>query len=76
MYINGDNDKPYYMKIIWMEMLLTFTFSTLFLLIKTKFTSKDSDEVIKGIGLAFVFAATLGISAGSGGCLNPALAFA
>ena len=74
-YFSPKNN-PYYLKVIWMEGLLTFTFTVVFLLVKNKYTLKATDEISKGVAVALVFMACLSISYGSGGCLNPALAIA
>ena len=57
-------------------MLLTFTFSVVFLLAKNKFSTKGSDEILKGFVIAMTMFACIATSYGSGGSLNPALAVA
>jgi glycerol uptake facilitator-like aquaporin len=63
----------YYGKVIWMEILLTFTFTVVFLMSKYKPSLQGTDEIIKGIGVAIVMFNCYALSAGSGGSLNPAL---
>lgn len=59
-----------------MEFILTFTFTAVFLLVKNKFTTKGSDEIVKGFAVAMTLLGCLSMSYGSGGGLNPALAVA
>ena len=74
-YVNKNGNHEY-LNVIWMEFFLTFTFTTIFLLLKNKFSTKNSDEIVKGLAIAFAFNAILSIQYGSGGCLNPALGVA
>ena len=53
--------------------MLTLNFSVIFLFMKNKFSLKNSDEILKGVCLAFVLIGCISMSYGSGGCLNPAL---
>jgi hypothetical protein len=46
-----------------MEILVSFMFITSFLLIKYKPSLKNSDEVMKGLGISFIMAACYGLSA-------------
>jgi glycerol uptake facilitator-like aquaporin len=66
----------YYGKVIFLEILNTLTFTWIYLLVIYKPTLRTVDEVIKGIGLAFVLWICYYLSAGSGACLNPALGLA
>lgn len=66
----------YYGKIVWMEILNTFTFVVCYLLIIYKPSLRTVDELIKGIGIAYVLWICYFLSAGSGACLNPALGLA
>lgn len=72
-YYDVEDGHPQYAKVIWMETLLTFNFTVVFLMMKYKISAKNSDEILKGIGLGFVLAICIATSYGSGGSLNPAL---
>lgn len=66
----------YYAKIIILEVLHTFMFSLIYLLVIYKPSLRTVDEIIKGLGISFVLFALYMMSAGSGACLNPALGLA
>lgn len=66
----------YYAKIVWLEILNSFTFIWVYLLIIYKPSLRTVDEIIKGIGASFALYAAYVLSAGSGACLNPALGLA
>jgi hypothetical protein len=64
----------YFAKVIWMEILLTFTFTVVFLFAKYKPSLQGTDEIIKGLGVTFVLSSCYDLAAGSGAIFNPALA--
>lgn len=66
----------YYGKIVFLEILNTFSFVLVYLLIIYKPSLRTVDEIIKGLGASVVLYVCLFLSAGSGACLNPALALA
>ena len=66
----------YYAKIIFLEILNTFLFTLIYLLVIYKPSLRTVDEIIKGLGISFVLFAVYMMSAGSGACLNPALGLA
>ena len=66
----------YYAKVAFLETLNSFTFTFVYLLIIYKPSLRTVDEIIKGIGISITLWACFVLSAGSGACLNPALALA
>lgn len=54
----------------------TFTFVAVYLMIIYKPSLRMVDEIIKGLGASFTLYSVYILSAGSGACLNPALALA
>jgi len=66
----------YYGKILWLEMLNTFVFVYVYLLIIYKPSLRIADEIIKGLGVSLVLYACYTTTAESGACLNPALGVA
>lgn len=65
---------PLFMKVIFFEVLLTFTFTLAFLMFKNKPTLVASDEVVKGLGLSVILNVCYTLSANSQAYLNPAIA--
>lgn len=66
----------YYAKICFLELLNTYTFVLVYLLVIYKPSLRTVDEIIKGIGVSLTLWICYMLSAGSGACLNPALAIA
>lgn len=66
----------YYAKIAFLETFNTFLFVLIYLLIIYKPSLRTTDEIIKGLALGFTLWICYYFSAGSGACLNPALAIA
>lgn len=66
----------YYAKICFLESLNTFTFVYIYLLVIYKPQLRTVDEIIKGVGIGLTLWICYELSAGSGACLNPALAIA
>lgn len=72
----SESGNLYYAKICFLETLNTFTFTVTYLLIIYKPSLRTVDEIIKGIGISLALWVCYFLSAGSGACLNPALAIA
>jgi glycerol uptake facilitator-like aquaporin len=66
----------YYAKIVFLEILNTFTFVLVYLLIIYKPSLRTVDEIIKGLGASITLWICYALCADSGACLNPALALA
>ena len=66
----------YYAKIVFLEILNTMTFLIIYLLVIYKPSLRSVDEIIKGFGVSIALWICYVLSAGSGACLNPALALA
>ena len=58
------------------EILQTFLFTLVYLVLKYDAVLSRTDRVLKGLCLSFIFGACLFMTRGSGGCLNPALGLA
>ena len=61
---------------VFLEILNTMTFLIVYLFVIYKPSLRTVDEIIKGLGLSVVLWICYGLSAGTGACLNPALALA
>ena len=66
----------YYAKVVFLEILNTMTFLIVYLFVIYKPSLRTVDEIIKGLGLSVTLWICYGLSAGTGACLNPALALA
>jgi glycerol uptake facilitator-like aquaporin len=66
----------YYAKIIFLETFNTFLFILTYLFVIYKPSLRTVDEIIKGLAMGFTLWVCYFYSAGSGACLNPALAIA
>jgi glycerol uptake facilitator-like aquaporin len=66
----------YYAKILFLETANTFLFVLIYLLVIYKPSLRTVDEIIKGLGVSLTLYACYMFSAGSGACMNPALAIA
>ena len=66
----------YYGKVLFLEMANTFLFVLIYLLVIYKPSLRTVDEIIKGLGVSITLYVCYTFSAGSGACLNPALAIA
>ena len=72
----SDHGNLYYGKFVFLEILNTFTFVLVYLLIIYKPSLRTVDEIIKGLGVSITLWVCYFLSAGSGACLNPALGLA
>ena len=72
----SDLGNIYYAKIVFLEILNTMTFLIIYLLVIYKPSLRTVDEIIKGFGVSIALWICYALSAGSGACLNPALALA
>jgi glycerol uptake facilitator-like aquaporin len=59
------------MKPFFLEAVMTFVFTLVFLYMKFKAIYITSDEILKGLTIAIALYTCLAMTAGSGGCLNP-----
>jgi len=77
-YMDRTETEPsvYIMRICMQEVLETFTFTFIFLVLLYDRLYAKSTKVIKGIALFHVLFAVYVLSMGAGACLNPALAIA
>lgn len=66
----------YYAKVLFLETCNTFLFVLVYLLVIYKPSLRTVDEIIKGLAVAITLWIAYYLSAGSGACLNPALAIA
>ena len=66
----------YYAKIVFLEILNTYLFCLIYLLVIYKPSLRTVDELVKGITMGFVLWICYELCAGSGSCLNPALGVA
>lgn len=66
----------YYAKVLFLETCNTFLFVYVYLLVIYKPSLRTVDEIIKGLAVAITLWIAYYLSAGSGACLNPALAIA
>ena len=76
MWFFSELGNPYYAKIVFMELFHTFLFVLVYLLVIYKPSLRTVDEIIKGLGVSLTLWVCYFLSAGSGACLNPALAIA
>jgi glycerol uptake facilitator-like aquaporin len=58
------------------EVLQTFVFTLVYLVLKYDAVLSKTDRILKGVCLCFIFLASLSMTRGSGGCLNPAIGLA
>lgn len=72
----SDLGNVYYAKVCWLEFINSFMFVYVYLLLIYKPSMRTVDEVIKGLGVAITLWIAYDLCAGSGACLNPALAIA
>lgn len=66
----------YYAKIVFLEILNTYLFCLIYLLVIYKPSLRTVDEIIKGLAMAVTLWICYELCAGSGSCLNPALGVA
>ena len=67
------NPEPYWARILFLSVVPTFLFITLYLVIRFERSMKKVDRMIKGLGVSFAMTGCLSMTAGAGACLNPAL---
>ena len=68
-YTDGNN--LHYGKVFFLEGIMTMIFAIVFLCVKYRNPLKHSDEIIKGLALAFTLYACFEMTTGAGACLNP-----
>jgi glycerol uptake facilitator-like aquaporin len=66
----------YWARLLMHEVFLTFVFGLVYLILRFEPNMRKTDRLIKGVGACFTLLVCLSMSAGSGGCLNPALGLA
>lgn len=66
----------YYAKIIFLEVLNTYLFCLIYLIVIYKPSLRTVDEIVKGLAMGFTLWICYELCAGSGSCLNPALGVA
>jgi glycerol uptake facilitator-like aquaporin len=66
----------YWGRMILQEIIQTFLFTLVYLVLKYDASMNKIDRVTKGIVISFVFLVCLVMTRGSGGCLNPAIGLA
>lgn len=66
----------YWGRLLAHETFLTFVFGLVYLILRFEPTMRKTDRLIKGVGACFTLLVCLSMSAGSGGCLNPAIGIA
>lgn len=71
MYYTDSGEHLHYGKMWFLEGIMTMIFAIVFLAVKFRYPLKRSDEVLKGVALAFTLYACLELTAGAGACLNP-----
>ena len=76
MWFFSELGNPYYAKILFMELINTFLFTYVYLLVIYKPSLRTVDDIIKGIGVSLTLWMAYFLCAGAGACLNPALAIA
>ena len=75
LYFNSLGD-VYWARIILQEVIQTFIFTLVYLVLKYDASMNKIDRVLKGVVISLVFIVCLSMTRGSGGCLNPALGMA
>jgi glycerol uptake facilitator-like aquaporin len=75
IYFNSNGDVNWGRPIL-QEILQTFIFTLVYLVLKYDASMNKIDRIIKGLVISFVFFICLAMSQGSGGCFNPALGLA
>ena len=76
MWFFSESGNVYYAKIIFLELFNTFLFVLIYLYVIYKPSLRTVDEIIKGLAVAITLWVAYFLCAGSGACLNPALAIA
>ena len=76
LYIDPLTLNVYWGRLLMHEVFLTFIFSAIYLVIRFEQSMKKVDRLIKGLGVTLALTICLQMTAGSGGCLNPALGLA
>lgn len=76
LYFSSDFQDVYWGRLILQEILQTFLFTLVYLVLKYDAVLSKTDRVLKGLCLSVIFTACLFMTRGSGGCLNPALGLA
>ena len=76
MYIDPVTLDVYWGRLIMFEVFLSFVFTLIYLILRFEPDMRKVDRLIKGFGACFALLVSLKMTAGSGGCLNPALGLA
>jgi glycerol uptake facilitator-like aquaporin len=72
MYFDISGD-VYWARPIFQEILLTFLFTLIYLVLRFEKQMKRVDRIVKGLAACLTLIVCLSMSAKSGGCLNPAI---
>lgn len=75
MYLSPTGE-TYWARIIIDEVLLSFLFTVIYLVVRYESSMHKVDRIIKGFGLAMTFQACILMNNSSGATFNPALGFA
>ena len=73
MYIDPLTLDVYWGRVVLSEVLLSFLFSLIYLVVRFDRSMKNVDRIVKGFGVALTLTVCLSMTAGSGGSLNPAV---
>lgn len=76
LYFSDDLQDVYWGRLILQEVLQTFVFTLVYLVLKYDAVLSKTDRILKGVCLCFILLACLSMTRSSGGCLNPAIGLA
>lgn len=74
MYISVLGD-IYWARLISDEVLVSFLFAMIYLVVRFESSMRKTDRIVKGIAMTFAFIACITLANGSGAVFNPALGF-
>ena len=74
MYISPLGD-IYWARLISDELLVSFLFTMIYLVVRFESSMRKIDRIVKGIGMSFALIACFALANGSGAVFNPALGF-
>lgn len=73
MYLDLITGDVYWGRILAQEILLSFIFALIYLIVRFDRSMKSVDRIVKGLAVCLTLTVCLSMSAGSGGCLNPVI---
>ena len=76
MYTDPLTLDVYWGRLLMFEVFLSFVYTLIYLILRFEPDMRKVDRLIKGFGASFALLVCLKMTAGSGGCLNPALGLA